>query len=1656
MSSTVTSTTFLAPEQLSQLEVLIDQGLLLQAHRLATRHGDYRQWRGAAAMVMASRLSAHLGAPRLGDALAYLGYRRYPESAETRLRYARFLLARRGQFRAWSFLQQFGSWVPENPALHAEWLSFSAYLFALLRDFTRSAACSERALALAPQDPWLLVERAYCLEQEDRFAEALDYCEQALRLTPGSRPALIQAAMLEVQLNREKHALERLRSGADASESSGLCAQLVDLLIEVGELDEAEHWLARAETLSPLLEKGLARWYAGRRCDIASLRGAYAEAGELAGQAGGPFYSKVAEQLQTPQGQRCLLPVSFVRQHHMTCAPATLTALSAFWGRPVAHLEVAEEICYDGTSYQAERAWAERNGWLVREFTADWATSCALIDSGLPFTLSVQYTGSGHLQAVVGYDQPRGTLLIRDPGQAQFGECLAESLFATQRASGPRGMVLLPADQAYRLEGLEFPERHLWDNYYRLLCALEVHRREDALRALADLQATAPEHRLYFQAQRALAWYDGREMQVLEATEALLQHFPDDSNLILSKASSLSMLQSRGVQLAWLEQHCQARWSDPLIVVRYANLLGDGGGQGATVQYLLNQALRQAPGQAPAWNALASLRWGEGMREQSCELYRFAACLHAANEGYSNQYFRALRCLGRTEEGMHFLRQRHQQLGALAAGPSITLSECLEEVGDAHGARDVLEQALQVRPNDPELLLGLADFYGRSGELELNYQLLLRAETLSRRGAWLRAAVIYSQRSGGDIQQALLWCQEAAELDPLNLSLHRLYAQLLRQSAGEEAVDAYVEALAQRFEHHAGIAEFAVERAQRRSLEAAEAALRRLLHSHPQNAWALRELAVVLARLGRSEEALSLCRQVLVIDPQDTYCHSTHGFVLLQAGQREEAQDAFRKALQRSADNEYASNMLLDTCAGQDDVLQSLDYVHAELVRQVTFGEGWMAYQQQAQKLLDPRVLLEQLGEALRQRPDLWQLWVVVARQQALEGHVEQAEALLQSAVERFPLMPRLALERAQLQKNHGQYSECRATLQESFRINPLWTPTVRLYVESLLDEGDNLAEAEALLNRVLSRAPDNHELRAYLSYVQGEREAYGEAVLEAERILRDEPGNAWVWNQLGRYSVALDDAGRPLRLAHELVKLRAGDADAWLALAEHEQNTAGREDALREALRFNPRHRGAHEKLLDLLLKSERFDELHELLAAPCWGGATPVELAVFGPRATYKNGKHDAALDELRQLLERHRNSFDAWRELADWQDSAGHYSAYVESAREMVRLEPKLAISHGFLGHALLLNEQSEQALLSFSQAFRLDPGYTFAGLNEFDLQLKYGCVDDCRAVLARLLEAPNASQPSILMRALDFAQAHSDRPLKQRVLEYLCRDDDNAGAWADVLKRFVAPARDPELWPIVEKAASEGALHHAAVLFWLKHEDARWLPGSLWKGFSRLLLNDPKHAAKHAMLDLLAERENANSLLVRTLQTCREAIRNDGMIWGMASYALANQGLYTSMLYWLTDWKQRTDIPAWGLNNLALGLRATGRDELAADVSHKSLEQMPENHEAMIWLAADAARQTDMQTLRVWQSRYQGAQLRPYFACMQHMLDGYAEAVEHGDSARAVRHFSTAKAVARGGSHSAYRRLRRDLAYRLAFGRCTHVLLAPWRYLQLRFE
>ena len=522
-----------------------------------------------------------------------------------------------------------------------------------------------------------------------------------------------------------------------------------------------------------------------------------------------------------------------------------------------------------------------------------------------------------------------------------------------------------------------------------------------------------------------------------------------------------------------------------------------------------------------------------------------------------------------------------------------------------------MEQALAWRTADGDLLLGLAEHLGRNGDAQGCQALLTQAEPLCRRAAWLRAAVQAGMRRMDEPRQTLAWAREAAMLEPLAVGAHRLCVTLLEQGEGSEAADAYVEALAAEYPHHLGIAELQVERAKRRSLPATEQALRRLLDNHPEHAWTLRELAGCLARQGRRDEALEVCRQAGLVDAQNTYFHSTHGFVLLQDGQREAAREAFQRALGLFVDNEYASNMLLDTCESHQQAVDTLAAIHAELTRQVTFGDAWLAYEQQAQRLLEPQVLLDQLREALGQREDLWHLWVVVARQQARMEQYAAAADTLGRAIERFPLLPRLSLELARLHKQQGELDACCQALQDSFRINPLWTPTVSLYVDCLLEQCERLEEAEQQLRRVVAQVPEDTELRAYLAYVLGRRDAFAEAVDQAERVLRAEPGHEWAWNQLKYYAEQLQAGERPLQLARQLVENRPGDVDAWLALADLETDREARENALRAALAYSPRSRAINDRLLQLLMEGERFAEVRELLAAPCWEGKPPVEMA-------------------------------------------------------------------------------------------------------------------------------------------------------------------------------------------------------------------------------------------------------------------------------------------------------------------------------------------------------------------------------------------------------------------------------------------------------------
>src|SRR5205085_5520025 len=96
-----------------------------------------------------------------------------------------------------------------------------------------------KAEALAPENPWVAVERAGILEMEDRYEEALESANRALALRPWYRPGVQAAAGALQNLSRERDALDLLLEADRQIESGAIVLQILGLQTELTLYDDA-------------------------------------------------------------------------------------------------------------------------------------------------------------------------------------------------------------------------------------------------------------------------------------------------------------------------------------------------------------------------------------------------------------------------------------------------------------------------------------------------------------------------------------------------------------------------------------------------------------------------------------------------------------------------------------------------------------------------------------------------------------------------------------------------------------------------------------------------------------------------------------------------------------------------------------------------------------------------------------------------------------------------------------------------------------------------------------------------------------------------------------------------------------------------------------------------------------------------------------------------------------------------------------------------------------------------------------------------------------------------------------------------------------------------------------------------------------------------
>ncbi|MBL8854789.1 MAG: tetratricopeptide repeat protein [Planctomycetaceae bacterium] len=1350
-------------DTLSQILLHYDTGQYHTAYQVGLDSwGPIEQWPGVEGRVIAGRLAHNLGGQRWGRLCHLRLCQQYPEHPD--LLFYKYLLmfSYQGPLETWRQMAYQGLPTDLSPNQMAELLSLRSQVYTALRDFSAAERDVEQALALVPDHVWVLVEQHSLLAAMDRREEALRATDRALEVRPYYRPAVQLHAYQLMQLNRDQEAEDLLLRAAKHNQSGDLWSQLAAFYTETRRFDLVSECLDKAEALYLLLDrdKTLRRWLASRRSELAYRRGDYPEAIRLAEQVDSPYHRSIVKSLReamerpAEETRDVLLDVKFVRQHHLTCAPATLTALSNYWGQQVDHIELAQSICYDGTPAHEERNWAEEHGFAAREFRVTWDNARQLIDRGVPFTLTTIGPQMGHLQPVIGYDSRRGVLLVRDPGERHHVEYRGQELLDHYSTTGPRGMTVVPQSESKRLDGLELEDAKFYDWMHQLHRALHKHDRQAAAECLQQLESLDPNHRLTLHARASLAFYDQDRVRQLRAVEALAERFPKDVNQQLVRLSLLRELGRRADYLQRLETLCEESDSLPIYWRMLATEWLEDQRRLPEAERWVQRILREQQS-AEDLRLASRYYWRTNQRDLAVQVLRLAALSERLDESLAADYFSLARANGETEAGLEFLRQRHETLGRQSVGPTYNYVAALEACDQHARADEALNESLAWRPQDGEVMLSAAQFYmgwGRGAEAK---QMLAAAESITNRTRWLNTAARFAMIFEDIATQETL-SREALQLQPLNMSFVNALCDTIFDRQGSEAAIAFLADYVQRFPEHYELRQMWIGLLRREDLSSRWVEeLQRMLELHPDDPWTLRELASVLVDLHRPEEALPYAEQALAIEPYVAASWSMRGLVRAKLGQRDEAASDYAKSLEQSIDWEAGFLGWLEICESREQRLRVFELVQRELKSQVVTGDLLLTLTDHVQPTLDDAATLQLFREMHQARPDLFQSWLALVDVLRRQDKLPEAAELMQQATTRFPLLPRIWSDAAALAEQQEQPQQQIEYLKRALSINPRWPQVIYRLAIAYYDQGQKTAAFD-LLHNTLAESPRDVLLRCGLAELYWKDEQSQLAIETMTAVVRQRPGFDYAWECLQAWVNKVEQPELVANAARQFSQERPHEIQSWTLLADvlprTEETWAERHAALQHALQINPSSTDARRRLAHLYAEQGEFEKaLESCRASSNERNSRPLQLCELDLLADYRSLQD--AIKRLNAILVDDPDSASLWYRLAEWAEKAGDWDSYHRATAEMVRTAPGNPLSWGYHADSLTRLEREDEALKCLEKAVQLDPTYDYAVASLSERLLKQDKVDELRTVLERLRGRANAG----LVRSIDLLLA-----------------------------------------------------------------------------------------------------------------------------------------------------------------------------------------------------------------------------------------------------------------------------------------------------------
>lgn len=1483
---------------LARIRDLYTQGRYRQAHVAAAAFGPIRGWTGTAARLIGGRLAIQLGAPNLGRRLHLLAYRATPHHPEAIYYHARYRLERFGPLSAWNFMRNNPDWSDAPPELHADWLALNGFVAARLRDFDRAERWLNRAESVVPNRPWPCIERASSYELADRLHDALASAQRSLTLQPWFRPGVQASAHALIRLGRPREALDLLTEAVTHIESGLVLAQLAGLQNDLGMHADAVRSLGQYADLTPLMEKDVAKWFAARRADTCYLLGDLPQAAAHAREVGEPFYTGFASRLETAGGQSSPAATGgrsvAVDLSYERTPPTVYDLLGRFWKHPLPSPGPDAAAPGDALPDAAERHRIEQAGWNTIEFTLTPDAAFDLIERGLPFLVTLVESGYAQPRLVIAADRLKNTLSLADGTERKAIEAPLDTLHERFGFAGPRALVAVPNPEAARLVGVTLPGAAAHDLLYAVQKPLHTYDRRAAAAALTTLHEQYPNHRLATLGDLALARYDAHPVRMLRAYDALLADFPHEATWVLSKAGVLRDLNRMPERLALLEEEAAPRDAEPMLMQSLAQMLLPVFNRQADVDQLLRRSIRLRPGAAAGYYLLATQWWESRRFEDAVEVYRFACTLDDREDQFAEAYFRSARATEQVPESLRLFQQRAGRAAVPTPSATRALYQALMDRDEPEQAAAALDQAvtkLESGPasagrDDPErtraalgdLLLFRAECHAGAGRFADADADLAAAKPIVSPLVWHRAAAKVV-RVKPDLAAAGLHLMEVVRLDPLALDAHRSLTALLADTDGRAAARSHLAQAAQRLPHFYPLLKLRAEFLSGDPDADADSAVQDMLDECPDDAWALRQRALILTGRRQIDGALAAAEKAGELEPGHQWYYGVLAQIHRRADNHEAALDACREALRKNVDQETIITEFVQLSRGREEKREALRLIGEELERQPHTGEGLVAFvaqtHQAATEPEDHEELLEFLQRMSDDRPDLWHAWSALVQQLAGMQRLEEANELARDATDRFPLLSKLWLDRAQVCEAMGNSEGRLEALRQAVEVSPGWALAARELAEALEEIGE-AEDAARVLERTVARSPLDPFAHGFLAEQLWEAGRSQDALERAKRAARLEPGYDWAWHAIQVWSDRLEVPDEPVELCRELCRDRKGDPRVWLRLARllhHPRHNEEVLTALDRAIALDPTSVEAHDLKAERLAETGRFDEALAAAQPPQLAGELPFVLQGRVAWVEAKRGNFASAIPPMQALVAVDPTYVWGWHQLAEWYNETGRSESYLEAASELVRLQPGHPVALMMRGEARLQTGDRDGGKADLRDALKVSAGFSPAAVVLFEAHLEDEEYREARQILGVLQE--HAAGPDVSLRQVQLAGRTGDADSATRAFAEICEgpgqsphpiqsaiDEMKEAGWEDRVARVLR-----ESWQ------SGGPFHPWAPLFWIDSDEGRDAePGERLRAAEAAIKAYPKFMPGH---DSKAEQLALAGRFDEAIAACRPA-------------------------------------------------------------------------------------------------------------------------------------------------------------------------------------